>query len=237
MRRWRSRPQPGRRLRPIWWFVVILAAISVTVVGVVASSHRAPSTAASEKLDQLPVIERSTEDPTYRRAAFGRTWADLDGDGCNTRDEVLLAAVARTKPYRAQRQGRCRADMVAGTWTDLYTGQLMTWSNLKDIRQAEAIPLDHIVSLAGSYRYGAKNWTQRRRIEFANDELNLTPTTAAVNRAKSDGDPVSWTPPALGRCAYATRHITVKARWNLPVDRAERDALRKLLHNCPGQPR
>jgi hypothetical protein len=215
----------------------MIAAVSVTVAGGAVLHHRATTPASSEALDRLSIVDRSTEDPTYRRAAFGRSWADLDGDGCNTRDEVLLATVGRTQPYRAQRQGRCRADMVAGTWTDLYTGQSMTWSNLKDIRQAEAIPLDHIVSLAGSYRYGAKNWTPQHRIEFANDELNLTPTTAGMNRAKSDSDPASWTPPAPGRCAYATRYIAVKARWDLPVDREEKGALERLLRNCPEQPR
>ena len=99
------------------------------------------------------------------------------------------------------------------------------------------MPLDHIVSLAGSYRYGAKNWTQQRRIEFANDERNLTPTTAKMNRAKTDGDPASWTPPAPGRCAYATRYIAVKARWNLPVDMQEKSALQRLLRSCPNPPR
>ena len=97
----------------------MIAAVSVTVTGGAALHHRAPTLASSEALDRLSIVDRSTEDPTYRRAAFGRSWADLDRDGCNTRDEVLLATVVRTQPYRAQRQGRCRADIVAGTWTDL----------------------------------------------------------------------------------------------------------------------
>lgn len=233
MKRWTSIQQPPRRHVPWWWLVVIFAAVSMTVAGIVVVHHRPASIAASsEALDRLSIVDRTTEDTTYRRAAFGRSWADLDTDGCNTRDEVLLATVVRTQPYRTQRQGRCSADMVAGSWTDIYTGQSMTWSNLKDIGQAEAIPLDHIVSLAGAYRYGAKNWTPKRRIEFANDELNLTPTTAAINRTKSDGDPASWTPPAPGRCAYATRYIEVKARWDLPVDREEKQALQALLRSC-----
>lgn len=232
MRQWRSRPSSGRRLVFRWMFVVILAAVSVTVVGVAAIHHRVPPTAASEALDRLDVVDRSTEDPTYRRAAYGRSWADVDGDGCNTRDEVLLATVVRTEPYRVQRQGRCRADMVAGTWTDLYTGEQMTWTNLKDTRQAEAIPLDHIVSLAGAYRYGAKNWTRHRRVEFANDELNLTPTTAAMNRAKSDHDPAAWTPPPAGRCHYATRYVMIKQRYRLGVDASEKAALNQMLATC-----
>ena len=215
--------------------LVLATAIAVIITAVIAYRATGPTDtgSAAEALDGLVLIERSTEDSTYRRAAFGRSWADLDHDGCNTRDEVLLATVDRSHPYRVQRQGRCRADMVAGTWTDLYTRKPMTWTNLKDMTQAEGLPLDHIVSLAGSYRYGAKNWTQLRRIEFANDELNLTPTTGALNRAKTDDDPASWTPPAPGRCAYATRYIAEKARWNLPVDLQEKSALQRLLRSCP----
>lgn len=127
--------------------------------------------------------------------------------------------------------------MVAGTWTDLYTGQTMTWTDLKSISQAEAIPIDHIVPLAGAFRYGAKDWTQQRRVEFANDELNLTPTSQQINRAKTDKDPADWTPPSAGRCAYATRYIAVKARWELPVDLQEKQSLTRLLRSCPDQPR
>ena len=121
--------------------------------------------------------------------------------------------------------------MVSGTWTDLYTGRTMTWTNLKDIDQAESMPLDHVVSLAEAYRYGAKNWTPRRRVAFANDELNLIPTNAQLNRTKSDKDPADWIPPAAGRCAYATRYIAVKSRYQLPVDVDERTALHRFAHH------
>ena len=88
------------------------------------------------------------------------------------------------------------------------------------------------MSLAAAYRYGAKAWNEQDRISFANDELNLTPTTAAINRAKADKDPASWTPPAAGRCAYATRYIAVKTRYRLPVDQPEKAALQQLLRSC-----
>ena len=226
----------GRRRISGWWLaaLVFLVGVAVTVGVVVFVTHRPVTPARSaELLDRLPVVDRSTSDDSYRRAAFGESWADLDSDGCNTRDEVLLATVDRSSSYRTQRQGRCRADMVAGTWTDLYTGTPMTWSNLKDPVQAQGIPIDHIVSLAGAYRYGAKNWSEGRRVEFANDELNLTPTTAVLNRAKTDHDPASWTPPPAGRCAYATRYIAVKSRYDLPVDTEEKAALQRLLDSCP----
>ena len=128
----RSRPVSLR------WGIALTAAIVVVVVTCVVVTTRNTSSAATT-LDRLPVIPRSTEDPSYRRAEFGSGWADLDGDGCRTRDEVLLSTVNRDRPYLVQRQGRCRADMVAGTWTDLYSGRPMTWTNLKDITQAESL--------------------------------------------------------------------------------------------------
>lgn len=120
-----------------------MAAISVAAVGIAVVPHRSATSTSSETLDRLLIIERSAEDPTSYRSAFGKSWADLDCDGSNTRDEVLLSTVDRTQPLRVQRQGRCQADMVAGTWTDLYTGAVMTWTNLKDTEQAQAIPIDH----------------------------------------------------------------------------------------------
>ena len=89
------------------------------------------------------------------------------------------------------------------------------------------------MSLAAAYRYGAKTWSEQDRIAFANDELNLTPTTAAINQAKADKDPASWTPPAAGRCAYVTRYIAVKTQYRLPVDQLEKTSLQRLLRGCP----
>lgn len=224
---------PGARWLSIGWAVALLVVIIAAGATLVTVTRPAAQDSATQALDELAIVDRKTDDPGYRRAAFGNGWADLDDDGCRTRDEVLLAAVDRSQPHRVQRQGRCRADMVAGTWIDLYTGQPMTWTNLKDTTQAQALPVDHIVSLAAAFRYGAENWTEKERIAFANDELNLTPTSAAINRAKTDKDPADWTPPAAGRCAYATRYVAVKARYRLPVDIEEKAALQRLLRGCP----
>jgi hypothetical protein len=220
----------SRRWRSALTVALVLVAVAVTCVVI---TDRSTSSSAATTLDTLPVVTRSIEHPGYRRAEFGSGWADLAGDGCRTRDEVLLNTVDRSQPYRVQRQGRCRADMVAGTWTDLYSGRSMTWANLKDTAQAESLPIDHIVSLAEAHRDGAKDWTRERRVEFANDVLNLTATTAALNSAKSDKDPADWTPPVAGRCAYATRYIAVKDHYRLPVDPEEKDALHRLLKRCP----
>ena len=131
-----------------WWTALTVALVLLAVaVTCVVITNRSTSSSAATTLDRLPVVTRSTEDPSYRRAEFGSGWADLDGDGCRTRDEVsehrrpkpaLPGPTAGTLPRRHGRR----------TWTDLYSGRSMTWANLKDTAQAESLPIDHIVSLA-----------------------------------------------------------------------------------------
>ena len=89
------------------------------------------------------------------------------------------------------------------------------------------------MSLAGAWRYGARETTPQQRLQFASDPLELTPTTATINRSKSDRDAGAWTPPTPGRCGYATRYVVVKARYRLPVHTAEMTALDRMLDPCP----
>lgn len=60
----------------------------------------------------------------------------------------------------------------------------------------------------------------------------MQPTTAAINRDKTDHDPATWTPPQAGRCGYATRYIATKAHYNLSADIQEKKALKRMLRDC-----
>lgn len=171
-------------------------------------------------------------DPSYRRAAFGPAWADVDHDGCSQRKDALAASVDRTRPLTERRNKRCAHDVIAGTWTDPYTGALLTFTDLTDTRQAQQIPIDHVVALAVAYRYGASRWTAELRLAFANDLSNLQPTARATNLSKSDRDPAAWKPVRAFQCPYATRYISVKAKYALPVDVSEKRALSEMLDRC-----
>lgn len=195
-----------------------------------AAGVRGGAAAAAARLAQLPVRPQ-TGDDTYRREAYGPRWADVTGSGCNTRDQVLYASAA--PGVRSAVQGRCPHDVLAGTWTDYYTGSTLSFTDLKDPRQAQAITLDHLVALAEADRSGASTWTADRRKVFANDPANLRVTAGAVNSAKGDLDPASWLPPEPVRCDYAAAHVAVKHAWQLAVDQAEHDALDRLLRRCP----
>ncbi|GCD32900.1 hypothetical protein OEIGOIKO_00618 [Streptomyces chrestomyceticus JCM 4735] len=61
--------------------------------------------------------------------------------------------------------------------------------------------------------------------------------TAKTNRSKAGQGPASWLPPlADAHCTYAADWVSTKLRWSLTVDRAERDALRRLAAGCGHTP-
>jgi hypothetical protein len=186
---------------------------------------------AARELRSLPTGPRKPHVATYVRAAFGDSWADTDGNGCNQRDDVLLRdAIPDT--VTVGRQGACDHDVLAGSWVDPYTGSTLVFDDLKDPHQAEAVQIDHVVPLAEAWRSGAARWNVARRRSFANDLTELLAVDGPTNASKGDGDPAAWRPRKGYQCTYAIRWITVKARWHLAVDPSERRALGEMLAFC-----
>lgn len=169
----------------------------------------------------------------YVRDSFGPAWHDVDGNGCNQRDDVLLRD-ALPGTTRIQRQGACDHDVLAGTWTDPYTGDRLTFTDLKDQSQAQAIQIDHVVALAEAWVSGASSWSDRRRPRFANDLEGLVASSGPVNASKGAFDPAAWRPKKAYQCSYASRWIQVKHRWGLAVDDSESRALAEMLGTCGG---
>jgi hypothetical protein len=177
--------------------------------------------ATNASLDELRV---APEVPSsgYDRTPFDH-WVDADGDGCDTRDEVLIEE--STTPAQVDPFG---CHVVAGDWTSIYDGY-----STDDPSELE---VDHVVALAEAWRSGAAAWDADRRRAFANDLGDagaLIAVTAAMNRSKGDKDPAEWQPPDRGAwCEFAGAWVRVKVRWNLTVDSAEHQALRNMLRSC-----
>jgi len=189
---------------------------------------------AAALLDELPQVPRHDPNaPDYDRDAFGTAWADTDNNGCNQRDDVLLRD-AEPGSVTVAPQGACDHDVLAGTWLDPYTGARLSFDDLKDLSQAQAIQIDHVVPLAEAWGSGAYAWSERRRERFANDLRGLLAADGPTNAAKGADDPAAWRPRRAHQCAYALRWIEVKHTWTLGVDDSERRALGKLLGTCPG---
>ncbi|MET8912503.1 HNH endonuclease family protein [Micromonospora sp. NPDC004551] len=200
---------------------ISLAAILAATLGLTHSASAAGYSASlTTAVAGLPV---ATEVRTgYSRDLFPH-WIDADGDGCNTRNEVLYAE-ATTKPTIS---GTCT--LSGGRWYSYYDNAYWTLTGDLDI--------DHMVPLAEAWDSGARNWTTSRRQAYTNDlgdSRALAAVTDNVNQAKGDQDPATWMPSyASARCRYIGEWVAVKVRWRLSVDSAEKSALTSWANNCP----
>ena len=189
-----------------------------------ADEARPPGADDAALLSRLTVAEVSADLPDYDRELFEH-WIDADGDGCDTREEVLIAE--SEGPAQVDAFG-CK--VVAGDWTSAYDGAVVT-----DPAELDA---DHFVPLRASWVAGAHAWDAERRKAFANDLEHpeaLIAVTASSNRSKGDKDPSEWRPDARAYwCTYARSWITVKLAWDLTVHGAEKDALAEMLGTCSG---
>lgn len=168
---------------------------------------------------QLAVTAEVSEG--YDRDLF-KHWIDADGDGCNTREEVLIAE-ALVKP---EISGDC--DLSGGEWYSPYDRVVTTNPSDFDI--------DHFVPLNEAWQSGAHAWSSERRRDFANDlgfSKSLIAVTASSNRSKSDQDPPNWLPSNTDfLCEYLTSWVQVKLRWGLTADRTEVDVLLSYARGC-----
>lgn len=225
--------------------VVLAAFLALFPSGVPAASASSPdtetldgtSTAAAEPgaveaadlLATLPVKGRAPK-TGYERALFGPTWADVDGNGCDTRNDILrrdLTEVTYTNSVPCKVQ--------TGILADPYTGTSISF--VRGTTTSSAVQIDHVVALSDAWQKGAQQLSTDMRTAFANDPLNLQATDGPTNTQKGDGDAATWLPPNKGfRCEYVARQVSVKARYGLWVTQAERDAIAGILAGCPGQP-
>lgn len=187
-----------------------------------------PSTGILAQLAALEVKGRAPK-TNYARSEFGSAWADVDHNGCDTRNDIL----ARDLTDVIYRSGTGDCVVESGMFHDPYTGD-----NFQFVKSSSGstIEIDHIVSLSDAWQKGAQQWNADTRKQFANDPLNLISTSRSVNRSKSDGDAATWLPPNKAiRCAFIARQVTVKSAYQLWVTEAELIAMRNILSNCPGQ--
>ncbi len=210
----------GRRVPAASPIVAAMAAVLATALGctvaVAPPAEAANRQPAVKVLSSLPVS--SEVDSGYSRDLF-RHWIDASGDGCDTREEVLISERVSGTVVG------CR--VIGGRWRSLYDGAVTSNSSSFDV--------DHMVPLKEAWDSGAWRWSAGTREDYANDlgyAHSLVAVSASSNRSKSDRDPTEWLPP-LGRCAYAKYWIGVKYRWRLSVNPAEKSTLTRVLAGCP----
>jgi hypothetical protein len=166
----------------------------------------------------------------YDRDRFGRAWADVDRNGCDTRNDVLR----RDLDTVAVKPGTYGCLVRTGVLIDPYTGETIRF--VRGVGTSNAVQIDHVVALADAWQKGAFRWSDARRLAFANDPLNLLAVDGPTNLQKGASDAASWLPPRKAyRCAFVARQVAVKKAYGLWITRAERDAILRVLARCPGQ--
>lgn len=183
---------------------------------------------AAETLERL-TVEDGEPVVSYDRDAFGFRATDVDGNGCDVRDDVL-ARDLRDVRFAAGKP--CQVE--AGVLDDPYTGKVIDF--VRGVRTSSAVQIDHVVALENAWRSGAWQWDTARRYEFGNDMYNLLAVDGPANQEKGSASAAYWVPTnGAFRCDYVARQIGVKAKYGLSVTGAERQSMLAVLHGCPGQ--
>ena len=175
-------------------------------------------------LDSLEVKGRAPK-TGYSREQFGGDWEKVQG--CDTRNIIL----ARDLENEIVNE---RCQVLQGLLNDPYTGKAIVFQ--RGDGTSDDIQIDHVVALSDAWQKGAQQLSKEKRIELANDPLELLAVEGAANQQKSDSDAASWLPDNKSfRCQYVARQIAIKKKYGLWVTAAEKEAMKRVLSGCPGQ--
>jgi hypothetical protein len=171
---------PWRRLA-----ITALAVVALLLAGErLPASEAAPrpawATRAVKLLAELP-IKPPASTAGYSRDRFGSPWDDTDGNGCDTRDDILRLDL---RHVRSRRPPTCV--IASGTLSDPYTGTRSTSCEASEHRRRCRSTTS--CALADAWRTGARNWTAARRLRYANDPSVLLAVDGPENESTGDDD-------------------------------------------------
>jgi hypothetical protein len=214
------------------WELRIAVLLTVAIAGITAPaavSAESKAGLAIAVLETLPVKGRAPK-TGYARDQFGQAWADVNRNGCDTRNDILKRDM--TSIIYKEKTRDCV--VVSGTLVDRYSGETINFVR-GDVSSME-VQIDHVVALSNAWQTGAFQLTLAQRTALANDPLNLFAVKGKLNLQKSDGDAATWLPPLKSfRCAYVAQQIAVKAKYSLWVVPPEKAAIVAILAKCPTQ--
>ena len=218
------------------WEIRVAIALSGAVFtgGLVAPALAAPVKASTEVLavDALATLAVKGRAPKtgYARSVFGPTWADVDRNGCDTRNDILKRDL--TEIVFREKTRDCV--VLSGVLVDRYSGETINFVR-GNITSME-VQIDHVVAMSNSWQTGAFKLTLAQRTALANDPMNLFAVKGRLNSQKGDGDAATWLPPLKKfRCAYVAQQISVKSKYSLWVTAPEKEAMTRILAACPKQ--
>lgn len=212
--------------------LAIALAFGLIAGATISRSHAAPFIGVgpvSSVLDKIPVKGRAPK-TGYSRSQFGHAWADINHNGCDTRNDILKRDLTNI----VFRPGTHDCVVLSGTLIDPYSGTTIHF--VRGVLTSPEVQIDHIVSLSNAWQTGAFQLSFATRTLLANDPLELLAVRGSLNTQKSDGDAATWLPPLKSyRCAFVARQVAVKAKYGLWVTKPEKAAIERVLVRCPKQ--
>lgn len=200
--------------------------LSLLVTGIAPA--KADSVSSSLSIIQAQVTKGRAPKTGYTRAQFGPEWADVDRNGCDTRNDILKRDL--TNLVFKEKTKLCT--VLSGTLDDPFSGETINF--VRGNSTSMDIQIDHSVALSNAWQTGAFKLTADQRKAFANDPLNLLAVKGKLNLQKGDGDAATWLPPLKSfRCDYVSRQIAVKMKYNLWFTAPEKEAMIRILKSCP----
>jgi hypothetical protein len=189
---------------------------------------KAESIASGLSIIQEQVTKGRAAKTGYTRAQFGPTWADVDRNGCDTRNDILKRDL--TNQVYKEKTKQCV--VLSGTLVDPFSGESINF--VQGAKTSSDVQIDHTVALSNAWQTGAFKLTADQRKALANDPLNLLAVKGRLNSQKGDGDAATWLPPLKSyRCDYVSRQIAVKIKYTLWFTAPEKEAMIRILKTCP----
>lgn len=158
----------------------------------------------SSSLGQIETVPQRQRVLGYKREEFGNGWARVPSSQCTSREMSIIRQLQSAPPG---------CSVSSGLLHDPYANAMLDLSNPET-----KLEVDHVFPLSAAWDMGAHAWDSNKRVEFANDPLNLVVTAREHNQEKSDQLPSRWLPPHAGaHCWYGKRLAAVAAKYDLPL--------------------
>lgn len=173
-----------------------------------------------------------------RERQFGG-WASNGCGSATTRDTILERDMTDVR-----KNAKCQ--VVSGTLADPYTGRTIHFT--RGPKTSANVQIDHVVALQDAWASGARDWTQEKRVEYANSPDVLLASDGPANMAKGNGldfngtsrwltqktgAPDVWMPDNTAyRCDYMAKRAQIKKQWGLTMTAREKQQTVSILASC-----
>ena len=147
---------------------------------------------------------------------------DFDNDCQSSRQELLILTSRTEVKYTNPRNCVVRT----GEWLDEYTG--------KTFKVAVQVDIDHVIPLMYAHTHGGDRWPAEKKLQFANDPLNLMLVEKSEIRKKNERGPDRYLPRKEFQCEYAGMWQAIADNYDLDIDRRDENTINKIMEDCEG---